>query len=72
MKWSGFSLNNQPIQYKLIIHFLLISILPSIGSGILIDWTASRIIERQVNDYTIQMIGKVNNGLEHYVETRKI
>lgn len=68
MKWSGFSLNNQPIRYKLIIHFLLIGILPAIGLGALIDWTASRIIERQVNDYTIQMIGKVNDNLEHYVE----
>ena len=68
MKWSGFSLNNQPIRYKLIIHFLLIGILPAIGLGVLIDWTASRIIERQVNDYTIQMIGKVNDSLEHYVE----
>ncbi|MBD3922609.1 sensor histidine kinase [Paenibacillus sp. PR3] len=68
MKWSGFSLNNQPIRYKLVIHFLLIGILPAIGLGVLIDWTASRIIERQVNDYTIQMIGKVNDNLEHYVE----
>ncbi len=62
-----FEMNNLPIRYKLIVHFLLISILPAIGIGVLIDWTASRIIEKQVNNNTLQLIGKVNKSLEFYV-----
>lgn len=62
-----FQMNNLPIRYKLIIMFLLISILPSIGLGLLIDYTVERIIGRQVNDNTLQLIGKVNRSLEFYV-----
>ncbi|MGO4540791.1 cache domain-containing sensor histidine kinase [Paenibacillus sp. 2TAB19] len=62
-----FQMNNLPIRYKLIIMFLLISILPSIGLGLLIDYTVERIIGRQVNENTIQLIGKVNRSLEFYV-----
>ncbi|MEK8213309.1 MULTISPECIES: cache domain-containing sensor histidine kinase [unclassified Paenibacillus] len=60
--------NNLPIRYKLIIHFLLISILPSIGLGLLIGWTVDRIIEEQSNENTMQLIGKVNTALENDVE----
>lgn len=63
-----FSLNNLPIRYKLIVHFMLISILPSIGLGVLTNWTVDRIIERQITDNTLQLIGKVNRSLETYVE----
>lgn len=63
-----FSLNNLPIRYKLIVHFMLISILPSIGLGMLTNWTVDRIIERQITDNTLQLIGKVNRSLETYVE----
>ncbi|GJM69010.1 hypothetical protein HMSSN036_12260 [Paenibacillus macerans] len=63
-----FTLNNLPIRYKLIVHFLLISILPSIGLGLLTNWTVDRIIERQITDNTLQLIGKVNKSLETYVE----
>lgn len=66
-KLNWFQMNNLPIRYKLIIHFLLISILPSIGLGVLIDWTASHIIERQTNENTLQLIGKVNKTLESYI-----
>lgn len=62
-----FQINNLAIRYKLIIMFLLISILPSIGLGLLIDYTVERIIGRQVNENTIQLIGKVNKSLEFYV-----
>lgn len=62
-----FQLNNLPIRYKLIIMFLLISILPSIGLGLLIDYTVERIIGKQVNENTLQLIGKVNKSLEFYV-----
>lgn len=62
-----FRMNNLPIRYKLIIHFLLISILPSIGLGFLVNLTVERIIEKQVNENTLQLIGKVNRSLEFYV-----
>ena len=57
-----FLLNNLPIRYKLIVHFLLISILPSIGLGLLTNWTVDLIIERQITDTTLQLIGKVKNA----------
>jgi len=61
-------LNNLPIRYKLIIHFLLISILPSIGLGLLIGWTVDRIVGEQSNENTMQLIGKVNSSFESEVE----
>jgi len=61
-------INNLPIRYKLIMHFLLISILPAIGLGLLIGWTVDRIVEDQSNDNTMQIIGKVNAALENEVE----
>lgn len=64
---KSFQLNNLPIRYKLIIMFLLISILPSIGLGLLIDYTVERIVGKQVNENTLQLIGKVNKSLEFYV-----
>jgi two-component system sensor histidine kinase YesM len=59
--------NNLPIRYKLIAHFLLISILPSICLGMLISLTVTNVINRQVNENTVQLIGKVNKSLESYV-----
>lgn len=63
-KWI--TLNNWPIRYKLIMHFLLISILPAICLGILIALATDRIIEKQVNEHTSQLIGNVNKSLEAY------
>ncbi|MDQ0193189.1 cache domain-containing sensor histidine kinase [Paenibacillus wynnii] len=65
---DSLKLNNLPLRYKLIVHFLLISILPSIGLGLLIGWTVDRIVEDQSNENTIQLIGKVNTALENDVE----
>ena len=45
---------------------MLISILPSIGLGFLTGWTVDRIIERQVNQNTLQLIGQVNKTLDFY------
>lgn len=61
-------LNNMPIRYKLIIHFLLISILPAIGLGLLIGLTVDRIVEERSNENTMQLIRKVNTAIESDVE----
>jgi two-component system sensor histidine kinase YesM len=66
-----FEVNNLPIRYKLIIHFLLISILPSILLGMLIWWAVDNIIEEQVNDNTLQLIDKVNGSIESYIDNVK-
>lgn len=58
---------NLPIRYKLLVHFLLITILPSLILGILTDFVVNRIIERQMNENTLQLIAKVNRSLEFYV-----
>lgn len=58
---------NLPIRYKLLVHFLLITILPSVILGILTDFVVNRIIERQMNENTLQLIAKVNRSLEFYV-----
>lgn len=60
-------LNNISIGYQLVVHFLLISILPSIGLGILIGYTVDNLIKKQVNDSTNQVISKVNETIEYYV-----
>ncbi|PGY10698.1 histidine kinase [Bacillus sp. AFS031507] len=59
-------INNLPIRFKLIVLLMLISILPSIGLGFLTGWTVDRIIERQVNQNTLQLIGQVNKTLDFY------
>jgi len=63
---KSFKMNNFPIRYKLIILLLLISIFPSVGLGFLTGWTVDRIIERQVTQNTLQLIGQVNKTLEFY------
>ncbi|RCW73199.1 cache domain-containing sensor histidine kinase [Saliterribacillus persicus] len=60
-------INNLPIRYKLISHFLIISIIPIIALGILINWTVERVLEEQVNDNTLQLISKVNETFEFYI-----
>lgn len=65
-KTGRLEVNNWPIRYKLIVHFLLVSIIPSIALGVIIGWTVDRIVERQVNDHTLQLIHKVNQSLEYY------
>ncbi|MBD8070597.1 sensor histidine kinase [Bacillus sp. PS06] len=61
-------MNNLPIRYKIIALLLVISILPSIGLGILINVTVDRIMEKQDADHTLQLIGQANKSLESYVE----
>ncbi len=58
---------NLPIRYKLLVHFLLITILPSLILGLLTDFVVNRIIEKQMNENTLQLISKVNRSLEFYV-----
>ncbi len=67
-KLSSLKLNNLPIRYKLIIFFLLISIFPAIGLGTLIELTTNRIVDTQINNDTMQLIGKVNRSLEFYMD----
>ncbi|MGM0873226.1 MAG: cache domain-containing sensor histidine kinase [Bacillota bacterium] len=66
MKLRSFKLNNFPIRHKLIVLLLLISILPSIGLGLLIGFTVERIIDKQATQHTLQLIGQVNKTLEFY------
>src|SRR5687767_2421150 len=66
MKLRSFKINNFPIRHKLIALLLLISILPSIGLGLLIGFTVERIIDRQATQHTLQLIGQVNKTLEFY------
>ncbi len=65
-RWQRFNINNVPIRYKLIYFFLLVSIIPAVGLGLLVDWQTARIIEKQTNDNTFQLIGKVNKALEFH------
>lgn len=60
-------INNAPIRHKLISLLLLISMLPTIGLGILSGWAVENIIEKQVIDQTLQLIGEVNKTAEVYV-----
>jgi two-component system sensor histidine kinase YesM len=64
--WKRLKEGDWPIRYRLISHFLMISIVPAICLGFLIDWAVDKIIDRQVNNYTLQLIGNVNKTLEFY------
>lgn len=61
-------MNDLPIRYKIIALLLVISILPSIGIGSLISLAVNKIIEKQVTDHTLQLIGQANKSLESYIE----
>ncbi|MDC3418232.1 cache domain-containing sensor histidine kinase [Aquibacillus salsiterrae] len=60
-------INNIPIRFKLISHFLIIGIIPILCLGLLINWTVKRVVEEQVNENTLQLISKVNETLEFYM-----
>ncbi|GAB2572339.1 cache domain-containing sensor histidine kinase [Gracilibacillus alcaliphilus] len=64
-RWT--QINNLPIRYKLITHFLFISILPIFCLALFISWTVERVMEEQVSDNTLQLIGKVNESFEFYM-----
>ncbi|WP_235332327.1 sensor histidine kinase [Paenibacillus terrae] len=61
-------LRNMPLRYQLMLLFLFFGIVPSLGLGLLVNWTVERIIERQVEDHTMQLIGKVNEALDTKME----
>jgi two-component system sensor histidine kinase YesM len=60
-------INSVSIGYQLVIHFLLISILPSVGLGVLVGYSIDSIIKQQVKASTNQVISKVNETIEYYV-----
>ncbi|MDP1509870.1 sensor histidine kinase [Paenibacillus sp. CMAA1739] len=61
-------LRNMPLRYQLMLLFLLFGIVPSLGLGLLVNWTVERIVERQVENHTMQLIGKVNEALDTKME----
>lgn len=61
-------LRNMPLRYQLMLLFLLFAIVPSVGLGLLVNWTVERIVERQVEGHTMQLIGKVNEALDSKME----
>lgn len=67
-KIISLEINDLPIRYKIIALLLIISIVPSIGFGSLISLAVDKIIEKQVTEYTLQLIGQANKSLESYVE----
>ena len=44
------------------------AIVPSVGLGLLVNWTVERVVERQVEGHTMQLIGKVNEALNTKME----
>ncbi|MDR4890073.1 sensor histidine kinase [Fredinandcohnia sp. QZ13] len=67
-KVISLGINDIPIRYKIVALLLIISILPSIGLGSLISLTVDKIIDKQVTDHTLQLLGQANKSLESYVE----
>ncbi|PEZ76479.1 cache domain-containing protein [Bacillus sp. AFS017274] len=67
-KIISLEINELPIRYKIIALLLIISIVPSIGFGSLISLAVDKIIEKQVTENTLQLIGQANKSLESYVE----
>ncbi|NNV07601.1 sensor histidine kinase [Geobacillus sp. MMMUD3] len=56
-----------PIRYKFVSLLLISMIVPALVLGGLVSWAVDRIIERQVNENTLQLISQVNKTLEFYV-----
>ncbi len=67
MNFRGYTFNDLPIRYKLVIHFLMIGIIPAILLGWMVHFTVNKIISKQVNEQSIQLISKTNKSLESYV-----
>lgn len=66
--WKRLKFSQMPLRYQLSILFLLIGIVPALGLGLIVNWTVDRIVERQVEDNTLQLIGKVNQSLDKSIE----
>ena len=61
-------INNLTIHQKLISHFLLISIIPILVLGILINWSTERILENKSNETTMELISNVNETFNFYID----
>ncbi|MEH7493896.1 cache domain-containing sensor histidine kinase [Neobacillus niacini] len=68
-KVKSFEINDLPIRSKIIVLLLIISILPSIAFGSLVNMAVDKIIEKQASEHTLQLIGQANKSLESYGET---
>ncbi|TKJ93417.1 histidine kinase [Paenibacillus sp. CFBP13512] len=66
--WRYWHPENLPLRHQLIVLFLMVGILPAILLGIMVNWTSNQIIERQVTANTMQLINKVNQTLDTYME----
>lgn len=66
MRTDKWKLNNIPIKHKLVVLLLLITIVPAIILSILVAVTVERVIEDQVTENTLQLIGQVNKSIEYY------
>lgn len=66
--WNRLKFSQMPLRYQLSILFVLIGIVPALGLGLIVNWTVDRIVERQVEDNTLQLIGKVNQSLDKSIE----
>ncbi len=60
-------IKHMPLRFKLIVLFVLVSILPSILLGSLISIAVNDTIEKRVNANTLQLIDNVNKSLEAFV-----
>lgn len=67
-KITSLEINDLPIRFKIIALLLVISILPSIGFGSLINTAVNKVIEKQTTGHTLQLLGQANQSLESYIE----
>lgn len=65
---AGLRLRNMPLRYQLMLLFLLFAIVPSLGLGVLVNYTVERVVEQQVEGHTMQLIGKVNEAIDSKME----
>lgn len=72
MMKNRLQINNLTIHQKLISHFLLISIIPILVLGVLINWSTERILEDKSNETTMQLINNVNETFNFYIDNLRI
>ena len=67
MKLFNHFIRGKSIQFKLLLYFMILILLPIVTLGVLGNYLYSRSIEDQANVHTAQMIGQVTRNVEFYI-----
>ena len=61
--------NKYGIKKRILLFFLAIMLIPIITLGVFTNVVYSRVIEKNVNEHTVQMINQIQNNIEEYIKS---